>query len=120
MLFLPGQKQLKRNERDKFMKPIKKILVIKMEFDLVDWFDDKHIPEFSEVASTLKVISMFRQAPESFTKGQTNSIKRWLQKNSIEKFVKAKVAAEKHQALLEQDEEFATEIMWTRRTNTNH
>ena len=102
------------------MKSPKKTLVIKMEFDLVDWLDDKYIPEYSEVASTLKVISLFRQAPETFTKGQTKVIDRWLSKNSIEKFLRAKFTAEKHQVILEKDEEFATEMMWTKRVNTNH
>ena len=102
------------------MTSAKKTIVIKMEFDLVDWCDDKYVPEFSEVASTLKVISMYKQCPESFTKSQTKSITKWLSKNSIEKFIKAKHTAERHQALLEQDSEFAEELMWTRRINTNH
>ena len=91
-----------------------------MEFDLVDWLDDSHVPEFSEVASTLKVISMYKQTPESFTKTQTQVITKWLSKNSIEKFVKAKTLAEKHQAMLAEDSEFADALMWTKRINTNH
>ena len=102
------------------MTSTKKTIVVKVEFDLVDWCDDKYVPEFSEVASTLKVISMYKQSPDIFTKGQTKHITNWLSKNSIEKFVKAKYAAERHQALLEQDAEFAEEIMWNRRINTNH
>ena len=91
-----------------------------MEFDLVDWFDDSHVPEFSEVASTLKVISIYKQAPETFTKGQTKVITRWLEKNSIEKFIKAKNQAEYHQAMLSADAEFASDMMWTKRINMNH
>ena len=98
----------------------KKTIVIKMEFDLVDWTDDTYVPEFSEVASTLKVISIYRQAPESFTKAQTNMITKWLSKNSIDKFVKAKTLAEKHQAMFEEDCEFANDMMWTKRINMNH
>jgi hypothetical protein len=101
-------------------KQTKKTIVVKMEFDLVDWIDDTHVPEFSEVASTLKVISMYKQAPESFTKSQTKVITSWLNNNSIEKFVKAKNLAEKHQALLAEDAEFADALMWTKRINTNH
>ena len=102
------------------MKPTKKTITISMEFDLVDWLDDTHIPDFSEVASTLKVISIYRQSPEAFTKGQTKSITRWLSKNSVEKFIRAKYSAERHQALLDKDAQFATELMWTKRANTNH
>ncbi|MCI4435779.1 MAG: hypothetical protein JHC33_03065 [Ignisphaera sp.] len=101
-------------------KQTKQTIVIKMEFDLVDWTDDTYIPAFAEVASTLKVISMYRQTPESFTKAQTGIITSWLKKNSVEKFVKAKMLAEKHQAMFEEDCEIANDMMWTKRVNTNH
>lgn len=98
----------------------KKTIVIKMEFDLVDWVDDTYVPEFSEVASTLKIISIYRQTPEVFSKGQTKVINSWLKKNSIDKFVKAKTLAEHHQALLEEDAAIASDMMWVKRINMNH
>ena len=101
-------------------KPSKKTIVLKMEFDLVDWTDDTHVPEFSEVASTLKIISIYRQAPESFNKAQTGIITSWLKKNSVEKFIKAKMLAEKHQAQFQEDCEFANDMMWTKRVNRDH
>jgi hypothetical protein len=101
-------------------KVIKKKIVMKMEFDLVDWTDDTHVPEFSEVSSTLKIISMYRQSPEAFTKGQTKVIVSWLKKNSVDKFIKAKNLAEYHQAILAEDAQFATEMMWTKRINRDH
>ena len=102
------------------MRQNKKTITVKMEFDLVDWLDDTTVPEFSEVSSTLKIISMYRQTPEVFTKGQTKLIARWLNKNSVEKFLRAKFVAEKHQAMLAEDGEFANDMMWTKRINTNH
>ena len=98
----------------------KKTIIVKMEFDLVDWIDDTHVPPFEEVASTLKVISIYKQAPETFTKGQSKVIDKWLSKNSIDKFVKAKNLAEYHQALLAADGEIASEMLWTKRINMNH
>jgi hypothetical protein len=91
-----------------------------MEFDLVDWLDESHVPDFSEVASTLKIISMYRQTPEAFNKGQIKAITQWLNKNSVPKFVNAQRQAERHQALLDEDAQFASDMMWTKRINTNH
>lgn len=102
------------------MKTKKKEIVIKMSFDLVSWTDDTTVPAYSDVSSTLKIISLFRQTPEVFTKGQTKIIDSWLKKNSVEKFVAAKINAEKHLAILQQDNDFATEMMWTKRINQNH
>lgn len=98
----------------------KKTIVIKMQFDLVDWVDDNHVPPFEEVASTLKVISIYKQAPETFTKGQSKVIDKWLSKNSIEKFQLAKARAELHQAILVEDGAIAADMMWTKRINMNH
>ena len=102
------------------MKQTKRTLVLKVGFTLVDWVDDTHVPEFCDVAETLKIISMYRQTPEVFTKGQTKIINKWLTKNSVEKFLKAKHQAEKHQAMLAEDGEIASDMMWSRRLNTNH
>ena len=102
------------------MKALKKTIVIKMEFDLVDWVDDKYIPPFAEVASTLKIISMYKQSPEAFNKAQVKHITRWLSKNSVEKFVSAHNQAERHLALLQAEGQLATEFMWTKRINMNH
>jgi hypothetical protein len=102
------------------MKSTKKTIVIKMEFDLVDWLDDTTVPEFADVASTLKVISMYKQAPEAFNKAQSKVIDRWLNKNSVEKFMSAQKQAERHLALLQAEGQLATEFMWTKRINMNH
>ncbi len=102
------------------MKTKKKSIVLKMEFDLVDWTDNSYVPSFSEISSTLKIISIYKQTPEVFTKNQTKILTSWLKKNSITKFVKAKELAEKHQALLEEDGQFAFGSMWIKRFNTNH
>jgi hypothetical protein len=102
------------------MKATKKKIVIKMEFSLVDWLDDTTVPAFDEVTETLKIISMYKQSPEAFNKAQTKIITRWLNKNSVTKFLKAKAQAEYHQALLEEDGQIATEMMWTKRINMNH
>lgn len=91
-----------------------------MQFDLVDWLDDTHVPAFEEVASTLKIISIYKQAPETFTKGQSKAIDKWLSKNSIEKFLRAKLKAELHQAILAEDNAIASDMMWTKRINMNH
>ncbi|MCI4437620.1 MAG: hypothetical protein JHC33_12510 [Ignisphaera sp.] len=102
------------------MKITKKKIVIKMEFDLVDWLDDTTVPAFAEVASTLKIISMYNQSPEAFNKRQVKDITRWLNKNSVEKFVNAQKQAERHQALLKAEGQLAAEFMWTKRINTDH
>ncbi len=98
----------------------KKIIVVKMQFDLVDWRDDTYIPNYEEIASTLKIISIFKGEPSCFNKAQSKIISKWLKENSVEKFVKAKVLAEKHQAMLAEDCELADAIMWTKRINMNH
>jgi hypothetical protein len=91
-----------------------------MEFSLVDWLDDTTVPAFSELSETLKVIFMYRQSPEAFNKAQTKIIDRWLNKNSIDKFVSAQKQAERHQALLKAEGQLAAEFMWTKRINTDH
>ena len=52
------------------MRQNKKIIVLKMEFDLVDWKDDTYVPSYDEISSTLKVLSAYRQEPEGFTRGK--------------------------------------------------
>ena len=98
----------------------KKTIVVKMEFDLVDWADDTYVPNYDEIASTLKLISMYKHEPEGFNKAQVKIINKWLKENSVEKFLKAKTLAERHQAMLAEDGEIANDMMWTKRINTNH
>ena len=101
-------------------KQNKKIVVVNMEYDLVNWPDDTYIPNYLEISSTLKLISMYKREPEGFNKTQTKIITKWLKENSVEKFVKAQTLAEKHQAMLAEDGEIANDMMWTKRINTNH
>ena len=101
-------------------KQNKKTLIVRMEFDLVDWFDDTTVPTFDEIASTLKVISMYKREPEGFNKSQTKIINNWLKENSVEKFITAKTQAERQQAMFAHDIEFATDMMWSKRINVNH
>jgi len=102
------------------MRQNKKIIVLKMEFDLVDWKDDTYVPSYDEISSTLKVLSAYRQEPEGFTKSQTKIITKWLKENSIEKFLKAKQLAERHQAMLAEDNEISSDYRFFKRLNTNH
>lgn len=98
----------------------KSSIVLKINFELVDWMDNTTVPNFAEISSTLKVISYFQQTPEIFTKGQTKLVIGWLKRNSVDKFITAKHTAEHHQELLNQDLELTSEFLWTKRINMNH
>jgi len=101
-------------------KITKRTITLKMEFDLVDWLDSSYVPAFDELASTLKIISLFNQNPSTFDADQTKIITQWLTKNSVEKFSQAYNDAIRHQALLKEEGSRAWDSMWTRRTNVDH
>ena len=108
---MPRKKDVAATTSDKVIKN-KKVLSVKLAFDLCDYSDTL---SFDEVMNTLFVIGQYINNTDHrmFNKKDLPTIEAWLERNDIEKFFLSKRAALEAQYKLDFEKQKAKEIIST-------